>query len=219
MTNSNYSGPRNRLAAETSPYLQQHAGNPVDWYPWGDEALALARASGKPILLSIGYSACHWCHVMAHESFEDESTAALMNSLFVNIKVDREERPDIDRIYQLAHQMLTQRGGGWPLTMFLSHEDQRPFFGGTYFPDTPRYGMPSFKELLERVAQYYREHGDEIRNQNASLMEAFTSLEPAAPASAVTLSDAPLRARARTARAAVRQQVRRLRRRAEVPAC
>jgi uncharacterized protein YyaL (SSP411 family) len=194
MTNSNYSGPRNRLAAETSPYLQQHAGNPVDWYPWGDEALALARATGKPILLSIGYSACHWCHVMAHESFEDEATAALMNSLFVNIKVDREERPDIDRIYQLAHQMLTQRGGGWPLTMFLSHEDQRPFFGGTYFPDTPRYGMPSFKELLERVAQYYREHGDEIRNQNASLMEAFASLEPTAPASTVTLSDAPLRA-------------------------
>ena len=194
MTNSNYSGPRNRLAAETSPYLQQHAANPVDWYPWGDDALALARATGKPILLSIGYSACHWCHVMAHESFEDEATAALMNSLFVNIKVDREERPDIDRIYQLAHQMLTQRGGGWPLTMFLSHEDQRPFFGGTYFPDTPRFGMPSFKELLERVAQYYREHGDEIRNQNASLMEAFASLEPAASASAVTLSDAPLRA-------------------------
>ena len=194
MTNSNYSGPRNRLAAETSPYLQQHAANPVDWYPWGDEALALARTTGKPILLSIGYSACHWCHVMAHESFEDESTAALMNSLFVNIKVDREERPDIDRIYQLAHQMLTQRGGGWPLTMFLSHEDQRPFFGGTYFPDTPRYGMPSFKELLERVAQYYREHGDEIRNQNASLMEAFKSLEPAASTSTVTLSDAPLRA-------------------------
>ena len=173
MANSNYSGPRNRLAAETSPYLQQHASNPVDWYPWGDEALALARATGKPIVLSIGYSACHWCHVMAHESFEDLATAALMNSLFVNIKVDREERPDIDRIYQLAHQMLTQRGGGWPLTMFLSHEDQRPFFGGTYFPDTPRHGMPSFKELLERVAQYYREHGDEIRSQNASLMNAF----------------------------------------------
>ncbi len=194
MTASNYSGPRNRLAAQTSPYLQQHAANPVDWYPWGDEALALARATGKPILLSIGYSACHWCHVMAHESFEDEATAALMNSLFVNIKVDREERPDIDRIYQLAHQMLTQRGGGWPLTMFLSHADQRPFFGGTYFPDTPRYGMPSFKELLERVAQYYREHGDEIRKQNASLMDAFASLEPAAASAGVTLSDAPLRA-------------------------
>ena len=111
---------RNRLAGETSPYLLQHADNPVDWHPWGPEALERAKAEGKPILLSIGYSACHWCHVMAHESFEDEATAALMNELFVNIKVDREERPDLDRIYQTAHQMLTQRGGGWPLTMFLT---------------------------------------------------------------------------------------------------
>ena len=125
----------NRLAQETSPYLQQHAANPVHWYPWGKEAFEAARASGKPVLLSIGYSACHWCHVMAHESFEDAATAALMNELFVNIKVDREERPDIDKIYQFAHQVLTQRGGGWPLTMFLTHDDQKPFFGGTYFPD------------------------------------------------------------------------------------
>ncbi len=118
--------PTNRLAGATSPYLLQHAHNPVDWYPWGAEAFDLARSSGKPILLSIGYSACHWCHVMAHESFEDPATAAVMNELFVSIKVDREERPDIDRIYQLAHQLLTRRGGGWPLTMFLTHDDQRP---------------------------------------------------------------------------------------------
>ncbi len=119
----------NRLEAETSPYLLQHADNPVDWYPWSDEAFALARERGVPVLLSIGYSACHWCHVMAHESFEDEATAAVMNKLFVNIKVDREERPDVDKIYQTAHQLLTQRPGGWPLTMFLSPYDQRPAAG------------------------------------------------------------------------------------------
>jgi uncharacterized protein YyaL (SSP411 family) len=122
----------NRLAFETSPYLQQHAENPVDWYPWGPEALAESKKTGKPILLSVGYSACHWCHVMAHESFEDEAIARVMNELFVNIKVDREERPDIDQIYQVAQAMLTQRNGGWPLTMFLT-PDQVPFFGGTYF--------------------------------------------------------------------------------------
>src|SRR5262245_59218686 len=120
MSSPSSSAAANRLARETSPYLRQHAHNPVDWYAWSAEALAKARAEDKPILLSIGYSACHWCHVMAHESFEDADTAALMNALFVNIKVDREERPDLDRIYQLAHQMLTQRGGGWPLTMFLT---------------------------------------------------------------------------------------------------
>jgi uncharacterized protein YyaL (SSP411 family) len=125
---------RNRLAGETSPYLLQHAANPVDWYPWGEEALELARREDKPILLSIGYSACHWCHVMAHESFEDPASAAVMNELFVNIEVDREERPDLDKIYQLAQQMLTQRSGGWPLTMFLTPGAQRPFFGGTFFP-------------------------------------------------------------------------------------
>ena len=114
----------NRLASETSPYLLQHADNPVDWYPWCDEAFALAREQGKPVLLSIGYSACHWCHVMAHESFEDEATAELMNELFVNIKVDREERPDVDKIYQVAQQLLTQRTGGWPLTMFLNPDDR-----------------------------------------------------------------------------------------------
>ncbi|NCF25683.1 MAG: DUF255 domain-containing protein, partial [Gammaproteobacteria bacterium] len=115
----------NRLANETSPYLLQHADNPVDWYPWGDDAFALAREQDKPVLLSVGYSACHWCHVMAHESFEDEATARVMNELFVNIKVDREERPDVDKIYQTAQQLLTQRTGGWPLTMFLNADDQR----------------------------------------------------------------------------------------------
>src|SRR5215475_3104246 len=133
---------QNRLARETSPYLLQHQHNPVDWWAWGPDALAEAKAQGKPILLSVGYSACHWCHVMAHESFEDEATARVMNELFVNIKVDREERPDIDRIYQLAQHLITQRNGGWPLTMFLSHEGQQPFFGGTYFPREARHGLP-----------------------------------------------------------------------------
>jgi uncharacterized protein YyaL (SSP411 family) len=182
----------NRLGSETSPYLRQHAHNPVDWFPWGPEALGRARSLGKPILLSIGYSACHWCHVMAHESFEDPATAALMNELFVNIKVDREERPDLDRIYQLAHQMLTQRGGGWPLTMFLSHEDQRPFFGGTYFPKEQRYGMPPFSEVLRRVAEYYRTRPDDVRAQNAALLDAFAQLSATAPAAEGTLDAAPL---------------------------
>ncbi len=168
----------NRLAAETSPYLQQHADNPVDWYPWGDEALEAARHVGKPLLLSIGYSACHWCHVMAHESFEDADTAALMNQLFVNVKVDREERPDIDRIYQTAHQLLTQRPGGWPLTMFLDPETQRPFFGGTYFPKDARYGMPSFGELMNRVAAYYHENRQQVREQGVELQGILQRLTP-----------------------------------------
>ncbi len=182
----------NRLAAETSPYLLQHADNPVDWYPWGDEAFDVARETGKPILLSVGYSACHWCHVMAHESFEDEATARLMNELFVNVKVDREERPDVDRIYQTAHQLLTQRGGGWPLTMFLSPESQRPFFGGTYFPKEARYGMPSFGELLTKVADYYSEHGDEIRQQGQRLTDILDQLIPPAAEAELQLNPAPI---------------------------
>ncbi len=184
----------NRLARETSPYLHQHADNPVDWYPWGEEPFRVARETGKPVLLSIGYSACHWCHVMAHESFEDAATAELMNELFVNIKVDREERPDIDKIYQTAHQLLTQRGGGWPLTMFLDGEDQRPFFGGTYFPNEARYGMPAFGELLKNVASYYADKRDELRSQSARLLEVFTKLEPAPAAPGAALDAAPLAA-------------------------
>ncbi len=185
-------GPKNRLARETSPYLQQHATNPVDWYSWGPEALELARTSGKPVLLSIGYSACHWCHVMAHESFEDPATAQVMNELFVNIKVDREERPDLDKIYQFAHQVLTQRGGGWPLTMFLAHDDQKPFFGGTYFPNIARYGMPAFTTLLRRVAEYYREQKDELRSQNDALMQVYGELTPPPAEATVKLDDSPL---------------------------
>ena len=181
----------NRLCKETSPYLLQHADNPVDWYPWGEEAFELARQTGKPVLLSVGYSACHWCHVMAHESFEDDATAQLMNELFVNIKVDREERPDVDKIYQTAHQLLTQRGGGWPLTMFLSADDQRPFFGGTYFPNEARYGMPSFGELLQKVSSYYAEQADAVRDQGERLSEVFDRLVPDAAADDLALTPAP----------------------------
>ena len=184
---------RNRLAAETSPYLLQHADNPVDWYPWGEQALLAAKQDNKPILLSIGYSACHWCHVMAHESFEDPATAALMNQLFVNIKVDREERPDLDKIYQVAQQLITHGSGGWPLTMFLTPDEQAPFFGGTYFPKEPRYGMPAFSDLLRRVADYYREHGAEIAKQNEQLKLAFAGLAPEPAAEGVTLDESPLR--------------------------
>ena len=184
----------NRLAGETSPYLQQHASNPVDWYPWGDEALARARLENKPILLSIGYSACHWCHVMAHESFEDPRIAALMNELFVNIKVDREERPDLDQIYQTAHAMLTRRNGGWPLTMFLT-PTQEPYFGGTYFPKTTRYGLPGFAELLPQIAAAYREQGPAIIEQNARLKAALSLTNPDPVEGDATLpTDAPRRA-------------------------
>ncbi|MET0679647.1 MAG: DUF255 domain-containing protein, partial [Burkholderiales bacterium] len=172
----------NRLAQETSPYLRQHADNPVDWYAWGEEALARARAEDKPILLSIGYSACHWCHVMAHESFADPDVAAVMNALFVNVKVDREERPDLDQIYQAAHQMFNQRGGGWPLTAFLTPGEHYPFFVGTYFPKTGRYGMPAFPQLLERVERYYREHGTDIARQNESIAAAFQRMRQDAAA-------------------------------------
>ena len=182
----------NRLADETSPYLLQHADNPVDWYPWSDEAFALARETGKPVLLSVGYSACHWCHVMAHESFEDEATAELMNKLFVNIKVDREERPDIDKIYQRAYQLLTQRSGGWPLTMFLSPENQRPFFGGTYFPPTASQGMPAFGELLQHVASYFAEKSDDVRSQGEQLMDIFGRLLPQPAGADVELGTNPL---------------------------
>ena len=148
----------NRLAQETSPYLRQHADNPVDWYPWGEEAFARARAEDKPLLLSVGYSSCHWCHVMAHESFEDPEIAAVMNERFVNVKVDREERPDVDAVYMQAVQAMTG-SGGWPMTVFLD-PDGRPFFGGTYFPNDDRPGMPGFVRVMDAVDEAWRERRD-----------------------------------------------------------
>ena len=183
----------NRLAQETSPYLQQHAANPVDWYPWGAEALERARREDKPILLSIGYSACHWCHVMAHESFEDPAVAQVMNRLFVNVKVDREERPDLDQIYQSAHQMLAQRTGGWPLTMFLT-PDGAPFFGGTYFPKQARYGMPAFADLCERIAALWRDKRAEIAAQNEQVLQAFARTLPQDAAGPAEFSESVVRA-------------------------
>ncbi|HET7588437.1 MAG TPA: thioredoxin domain-containing protein [Gammaproteobacteria bacterium] len=171
----------NRLIDETSPYLLQHARNPVRWQPWDDEALAEARANDKPILLSIGYSACHWCHVMAHESFEDVETAALMNERFVNIKVDREERPDLDKVYQTAHQLMNRRGGGWPLTVFLSPDDLAPFFAGTYFPRERRHGLVDFKTVLSKVADYFADHRGEIKTHAAALTETFSRLQAHQP--------------------------------------
>ena len=159
---------RNRLAGETSPYLLQHQHNPVEWWPWGPEALAEAKRTGKPILLSVGYAACHWCHVMAHESFEDEGVAAVMNDLFVNIKVDREERPDIDQIYMSALHLIGEQGG-WPLTMFLTPAGE-PVWGGTYFPKTSRYGRPAFTDVLREVARLFREEPDRIDQSRRSLI-------------------------------------------------
>ena len=182
---------RNALAGETSPYLLQHAHNPVQWYPWRSEALERAKSENKPILLSIGYSACHWCHVMAHESFQHDDTAVLMNELFVNIKVDREERPDLDKIYQLSHQLLTQRPGGWPLTVFLTPDTHEPYFAGTYFPLQQRYGMPSFQQVLTQMEQVYRTRTEDIRRQNQSLREALASLEPK-QSSAERIDERPL---------------------------
>jgi len=169
----------NSLAGETSPYLLQHAENPVEWHPWGEQALALAKAQDKPILLSIGYSACHWCHVMAHESFEDAETAAIMNAHFINIKVDREERPDIDQIYQTAHSMLSKKSGGWPLTVFLT-PNQEPYFTGTYFPKTARYQLPGFSELIPRVAAYYHERKADVATQTLQLADALARTIPVA---------------------------------------
>jgi uncharacterized protein YyaL (SSP411 family) len=165
----------NRLARETSPYLLQHKDNPVHWWAWGPDALAEAKRTGKPILLSVGYAACHWCHVMAHESFEDDTTAAEMNRLFVNIKVDREERPDIDAIYMRALHSLGEQGG-WPLTMFLD-SDARPFWGGTYFPPEPRFGRPSFKHVLAEVSRIYREEPDKISHNAGMLVNALNERE------------------------------------------
>src|ERR687886_1665717 len=167
----------NRLIDETSPYLLQHAHNPVDWYPWGEEALRRARAEDKPILLSIGYSACHWCHVMERESFEDEEIARLMNENFVCIKVDREERPDLDQIYMNAVQLMT-RHGGWPLTVFLT-PDLVPFYGGTYFPPEDRYHMPGFPRVLLGVAEAYRTRPDEVTETAVSMLGELRRMDVA----------------------------------------
>ena len=169
----------NRLARETSPYLLQHAGNPVDWYPWGEEAFARARAEDRPLLVSIGYSACHWCHVMERESFEDEATAQLMNELYVNVKVDREERPDVDAVYMEAVVALTGHGG-WPMTVFLT-PDGAPFYGGTYYPPEPRHGMPSFRQVLAALANVYRDQRDDVAQQAAALVEALRRGAEVAP--------------------------------------
>ena len=177
MSNPESSGPDrkpNRLINEQSPYLRQHAYNPVDWYPWGEEALARAKAENKPILLSIGYSACHWCHVMERESFEDPETARVMNELFVSIKVDREERPDLDQIYMDAVQAFAGRGG-WPLTMFLT-PGGGPFFGGTYFPPQDRHGLPAFKRVLVSVAQAYRERAQDVAHNVEKITEAVSAM-------------------------------------------
>jgi uncharacterized protein len=189
----------NRLAGETSPYLLQHKHNPVDWRPWGPEALAEAKQAGKPILLSVGYAACHWCHVMAHESFEDTATAAMMNELFVNIKVDREERPDVDQIYMHALHMLGEQGG-WPLTMFLTPQGE-PVWGGTYFPPTARYGRPGFTDVLREVARLFREEPGKIEQNRAALMARLA--ERARPQGRVTVGTVELDQVARRAAEAI----------------
>jgi len=175
----------NRLAREASPYLQQHGHNPVDWYPWGPEALERAQREDRPILLSIGYSACHWCHVMERESFENEAVATMMNEWFINVKVDREERPDLDQVYQLVVQLMG-RSGGWPLTVFLT-PDQKPFFGGTYFPPADRYGMPGFPKVLQAIFEAYHARRDDVNTQSAELVKAIT--EAASGDSAVRASE------------------------------
>lgn len=163
----------NALAQAKSPYLRAHAKNPVDWQPWGDDALARARREGRPLFVSVGYSACHWCHVMAREAFSDAGVADFLNAHFVSIKVDREERPDIDQVLQVAHQALNGRGGGWPLSVFLEPESLTPFFAGTYFPLAPRYGMPGFSMLLERIIEVWREQRSDLVAQGKHLQQAL----------------------------------------------
>ena len=180
----------NRLVSETSPYLLQHAENPVDWYAWGPEAFEAARAQDKPVFLSVGYSACHWCHVMEHESFENEATAALMNRHFISVKVDREERPDVDAIYMKAVQAMTERGG-WPMSVFLTPEGE-PFYGGTYFPDRPRHGLPSFGQLLERIAQGWQTRRSDLVDSGSRLSAALAQSVDSSRASALTAADASI---------------------------
>ncbi len=189
----------NRLAAESSPYLRQHAHNPVDWYPWGAEAFERAKREHRPVLLSIGYSACHWCHVMERESFENPEIAALMNEHFVSIKVDREERPDVDHIYMNAVQLLTGHGG-WPMTVFLTPDGQ-PFYGGTYFPPEDRHGLPGFPKLLQAIAQAWNERPDDVRKSVSDVHERLQQLETHRPADALPGAEAVQEAVAHLARA------------------
>ena len=205
----------NRLATETSPYLLQHAENPVDWYPWGREALERARGEEKPILLSVGYSACHWCHVMAHESFESDATAALMNEHFVNVKVDREERPDVDALYMDATVSMTGQGG-WPMTVFLTPTGE-PFYAGTYFPPEPRHGLPSFAQLLLAVAEAWETQRDDIVTQAKRLVDAASHSARIEPSTRPAHCGAARRGRAGD-RAHLRARAWRLRARAQVPA-
>ncbi|WP_214847238.1 thioredoxin domain-containing protein [Exiguobacterium sp. s193] len=171
--------PKNRLIHESSPYLQQHASNPVDWYPWGEEAFAAARAANKPIFLSIGYSTCHWCHVLAHESFEDDETAAMLNQRFISIKVDREERPDIDQIYMTAAQIMNGQGG-WPLSVFMS-PDQIPFYIGTYFPKTPQFNRPSFRQVLLQLSEHYQTNPQKIKRVSENIEQALRDVNGSKP--------------------------------------
>src|SRR6476661_3068990 len=172
-TASDSSRPPNRLIHETSPYLRQHARNPVDWYPWGPEALAEAKRLDQPIFLSIGYSTCHWCHVMEHESFENEAVAAALNRDFVSIKVDREERPDVDRVY-MSFVQATTGSGGWPMSVFLTPA-LTPFYGGTYFPPTSRWGRPGFIEVLQEIARVWREEREKVMQSSAAILGRLRS--------------------------------------------
>jgi len=181
---------RNNLDRETSPYLLQHKDNPVHWQPWGPEVLAAARHQNKPILLSVGYAACHWCHVMAHESFEDAAIADLMNELFVAVKVDREERPDVDQIYQTALALLGQQGG-WPLTMFLA-PDGAPFWGGTYFPPDSRWGRPGFRDVLRRVSEVFNTDPDTVARNRDALLDALNKHAGERPAATLQITPALL---------------------------
>lgn len=184
----------NNLEKEASPYLKMHASNPVNWYPWSQHALQLANKENKPILLSIGYTACHWCHVMAHESFEDEETAALMNSYFINIKVDREERPDIDKVYQLSAQLLSRQPGGWPLTVFLMPKNQLPFFAGTYFPKQSRGNFPAFKDVLTYIHNLYIKHEAELTQQNVAFQASLDELQSQTKLMASSIDLLPIQA-------------------------
>src|SRR3954470_10425118 len=179
---------RNRLAREKSPYLLQHASNPVEWFPWGDEAFSKARLENKPIFLSIGYSTCHWCHVMAHESFENADVAAVLNASFVPIKVDREERPDVDRVYMTVLQGTTG-SGGWPTSVWLT-PDLKPFYGGTYFPPSSRWGRPGFVDILNEIARVWRAERGKVTESAEAMTRQLRGVEPAAPTTAIPSADA-----------------------------